>query len=425
MTSAIWHPFTQHGLGEAIPLVERGEGAALYTRDGQRIVDAISSWWVTTHGHCHPRIMAAIAAQAGRLDQIIFAGWTHEPAETLARGLLDIMPRALTRVFFSDSGSTSVEVALKMALGFWANRGEPCQHIVVMEHSYHGDTIGAMSVGARGVFNQPYAPLLFDVTTVPFPAADDAQATLDALDRHCRAGAAAFIVEPLILGAGGMRIYPPAVLAEMHAICRRHGVLFIADEVMTGWGRTGTLLACEQAGIVPDLLCLSKGLTGGAVPLAVTLATDAIFEAHWSADRARMFFHSSSYTANPIACAAANANLEIWRDEPVLDRIADLGRRQQRMLDGLAAALPIANGRRLGTITAFEADRRAATYLSDLAPRAAAFCRERGVLLRPLGNSFYVMPPYCIDDTDLAAVYDAIGAFIGRLCARDAGDFAV
>jgi len=415
MTSPVWHPFTQHGLREPIPPVERAEGAALYTKDGARIIDAISSWWVTTHGHCHPRIMAAIAAQAGRLDQIIFAGWTHEPAETLAQGLVALAPPGLTRVFFSDSGSTSVEVALKMALGFWAHGKTPRHRIVVMQHSYHGDTIGAMSVGARGVFNRAYAPLLFDVAPVPFPSVGATQATLDALEAECRAGAAAFIVEPLILGAGGMLIYPPTILAEMCAICRRYGVLFIADEVMTGWGRTGTLLACQQAAVVPDILCLSKGLTGGAVPLAVTLASEAIFEAHLSQDRARMFFHSSSYTANPIACAAANANLAVWREEPVLARIAELEERQQQALDRLAAALPIAGPRRLGTIAAFEVGAADSDYLADIAPRAMAFCRERGVLLRPLGNTFYVMPPYCIDDADLSRIYGAISEFIERL----------
>jgi len=406
--SPVWHPFTQHGLGEPIPLVTHAEGAALHTADGRRIVDAISSWWVTTHGHRNPRIMAAIAAQAAQLDQIIFAGWTHEPAEALARGLVEIMPPALTRVFFSDSGSTSVEVALKMALGYWANRGEPRGRILVMQHSYHGDTIGAMSVGARGVFNQAYTPLLFDVGTVPFPAAGQEQATLDALEAACRDKPAAFIVEPLILGAGGMLIYPASVLAEMRAICARHDVLFIADEVMTGWGRTGTLLACEQAGIVPDILCLSKGLTGGSVPLAVTLATEAIYAAHLSTDRARMFFHSSSYTANPIACAAANANLAIWREEPVLARISDLAARQRRRLATLAGHPAVRNARSLGTVTALELGGAEGSYLSQLGPKLLAFFRDRNLLLRPLGNTIYVMPPYCISDDDLDAIYAAI-----------------
>ena len=412
MSSPVWHPFTQHGLGEPIPLIARAEGAALYAEDGRRFVDAISSWWVTTHGHAHPRIIAAIARQASRLDQIIFAGYTHEPAETLARALVAMTPDPLAHVFFSDSGSTSVEVALKMALGFWANRNEPRHRIVVMKHGYHGDTIGTMSVGARGVFNQAYRPLLFDVATIPFPEPGAEQATLDALETHCREAPAAFLVEPLILGAGGMRIYAPEILAAMRAICARHGVLFIADEVMTGWGRTGTLLACAQAAVVPDILCLSKGLTGGAVPLAVTLATAPIYDAHFSSDRARMFFHSSSYTANPIACAAANANLEIWRDEPVLDRIADLERRQRARLDAIARHPKLADARQLGTITAFEINEGAAGYLSAIAPRLAAFCRERGVLLRPLGNTVYVMPPYCIDDDDLDLIYGTVESFL-------------
>jgi adenosylmethionine-8-amino-7-oxononanoate aminotransferase len=405
--SAVWHPFTQHGLGEPIPLVTRGEGAALFTADGSRVIDAISSWWVTTHGHCHPRIMAAIAEQADKLDQVIFAGWTHEPAEEVARRLLAIMPPELTRVFFSDSGSTAVEVALKMALGFWRNRGEDRHRILVLEHGYHGDTVGGMSVGERGVFNQAYAPLLFDVGTIPFPG-EDPQPSYDALEAECAAGAAAFILEPLLLGAGGMLIYPPAVLAEFAAICRRHGVLLIADEVMTGWGRTGTLLACEQAGVAPDILCLSKGLTGGAVPLAVTLASEPIYQAHLSQDRARMFFHSSSYTANPIACAAAVANLAIWQEEPVLERVALLAARQAERLKRIAGHPQVENARQIGTVTAFEVRAPTAGYLSEIGPRLLAFFRERDILLRPLGNTIYVMPPYCIDEADLDAVYDAI-----------------
>lgn len=415
MTSPIWHPFTQHGLNEPIPLVTRGEGAVLHTADGRRVIDAISSWWVTTHGHCHPRIMAAIRDQAEKLDQLIFAGWTHEPAETLARDLTAMMPPALPRVFFSDSGSTSVEVALKMALGHFANRGEHRHRILVMAGSYHGDTVGTMSVGARGVFNRAYAPLLFDVDTIPFPEAEAEQGTLDVLEALCRQHPAALIVEPLVLGAGGMRIYPPHVLRAMAEICAAHGVLLIADEVMTGWGRTGTLLACEQAGVVPDLLCLSKGLTGGALPLAVTLASEAIYASHRSTDRSRMFFHSSSYTANPIACAAAAANLAIWRDEPVAARIADLSRRQAQMCRALDGR--VANLRRIGTIVAMEIDEPEGGYLSDIAPRLMAFFRERDVLLRPLGNTLYVMPPYCIDDDELARVYAAIGEAIEHLSA--------
>ena len=405
MSSPVWHPFTQHGLGEPIPLVTRAQGAALHTADGRRVVDAISSWWVTTHGHCHPRIMAAIRAQTEKLDQIIFAGWTHPPAEQLAERLIALLGGRLPHLFYSDSGSTAVEVALKMALGFWLNRGEPRHRILALDNSYHGDTIGTMSVGARGVFNRAYTPLLFDVGTIPFPNADGSN-TLDALKLACRERPAAFIVEPLVLGAGGMLFYSPEILAQMRAICARHEVLFIADEVMTGWGRTGTLFACDQAGVTPDIVCLSKGLTGGSVPLAVTLASKAIYQAHYSDDRAQMFFHSSSYTANPIACAAALANLDIWEEEPVAERVAMLGERQQARLERLP---PIArNIRRKGTIAAFEWGPEDASYMSDIGPRLLAFFRSRDLLLRPLGNTVYVMPPYCIDEADRDRIYDAI-----------------
>ena len=411
MTSSVWHPFTQHGLQEPIPLVTHAAGALLHTADGRQVIDAISSWWVTTHGHCHPRIMGAIRAQAEKLDQLIFAGWTHEPAESVAAGLRAIMPQSLTRVFFSDSGSTSVEVALKMALGYWHNIGERRSRIVVMQHSYHGDTVGTMSVGARGVFNRPYEPLLFGVATIPFPAEGREQETLDALEAVCAKGdTAAFIVEPLVLGSGGMLMYPPAVLRQMREICAGSGVLFIADEVMTAWGRTGTLLACEQAGVEPDLLCLSKGLTGGSLPLAVTMASEAIFQAHWSTDRARMFFHSSSYTANPIACAAAAENLAIWREEPVLERVAALAEMQAERLRTLGFYCHFDAPRQCGTIAAIDLKTSGEKgYLNDLAPHLLAFFRDRDLLLRPLGNTVYVMPPYCITPQQLGQVWDAIG----------------
>ena len=402
--SAIWHPFTQHGLGEPIPLVERAEGATLHTADGRRVIDGISSWWVTTHGHNHPRIMAAIRDQTERLDQVIFAGWTHQPAETVAQGLRALMPPELTRVFFSDSGSTCVEVALKMALGFHAHTGTRRSNIIVMEHSYHGDTIGTMSVGERGVFNAAYAPMLFDVDTIPFPIADGDN-TLSALTALCRdTHPAALIVEPLVLGAGGMLFYSADILRQMADICRAHDVLFIADEVMTGWGRTGTLLACEQAGVVPDILCLAKGLTGGSMPLAVTMASEAIYAAHLSTDRTKTFFHSSSFTANPIACAAAAANIAIWQDEPVRARITALAARQAAMAERLGTLPGAANPRACGTIAAIDVIAPDGGYLSRLGPRLLAHFRQADVLLRPLGNTIYVLPPYCLDETDHARI---------------------
>ena len=418
MTSPIWHPFTQHGLNEAIPHVVRAEGALLHLADGGTLIDAISSWWVTTHGHCHPRIAAAIAHQAGQLDQLIFANYTHEPAEEVARGLIELAPRAegrdpLAHVFYSDSGSTSVEVALKMALGYWHNRAldglsAPRHRILVLEHGYHGDTIGTMSVGERGVYNAAWTPLLFDVGTIPFPAPGAEQQTLDALEAACKEHPAAFIVEPLVLGAGGMLIYSPAVLRQMAEICARHDVLFIADEVMTGWGRTGTIFACEQAGVVPDIMAVAKGITGGSVPLAATLATARIFDAHKSQDRARLFYHSSSYTANAISCAAAAANLAIWREEDVLGRIAALERNMVERLGKLALHPAFENPRQLGSIVAIDLIAQDAGYLSDLAPRLRRFFLDRGILLRPLGNSIYLMPPYCTDVDQLDRIFAAL-----------------
>ncbi|MEP0189594.1 MAG: adenosylmethionine--8-amino-7-oxononanoate transaminase [Erythrobacter sp.] len=408
--SPVWHPFTQHGLGEPIPLVERAEGAHLFTQDGRKVVDAISSWWVTTHGHCYPPIVEAIQKQAGELDQMIFAGWTHEPADRLARELVDILPCNLPYVFYSDSGSTAVEVALKMALGFWANEGSDRHRLIVMENSYHGDTIGTMSIGERGVFNQAYEPMLFEVDSIPFPHQGAEQATLDALELYCaNPQAAALIVEPLLLGAGGMLTYSPVVLKEMHAICAMHGVLFIADEVMTGWGRTGTLLACEQAGVSPDIVCLAKGITGGVVPLAATMASTAIYDAHFSKDRTKTFYHSSSFTANPISCAAALANIAVWRDEPVQERIDDLGARQQAGLDMLSALDGIENARRCGTMMAVDFAVGESGYLSQIGPQLLRFFRERDMLVRPLGNTVYLMPPYCITAGDLSAIHTAIG----------------
>ena len=415
--SPVWHPFTQHGLNEPIPQIARAEGAVLHRADGGTLIDGISSWWVITHGHCEPRIIAAIAEQAGQLDQLIFAGYTHEPAERLARALVRLTGERLTDgeplawVFFSDSGSTAVEVALKMALGTWHNRGEARHRILALEHSYHGDTIGTMSVGERGVFNRAYAPLLFDVGVIPLPQGDLIQPTLEALEAACRGPdvPAALIVEPLVLGAGGMLFYPAHLLRQMAEICARYDVLLIVDEVMTGWGRTGTLLACEQAGVTPDILCMAKGLTGGAVPLAATLAREAIFDAHVSTDRAKMFFHSSSFTANPISCAAANANIAIWDEEDVLGRIAALGDAMDtglRRLDGHGA---LENARRIGAIAAVDLRASSPGYLSEVAPRLRAFFQERGVLLRPLGNTIYVMPPYCTSTAQIATMFDAIG----------------
>lgn len=412
--SPVWHPFTQHGLEPPMKRVVSAQGAFLVDEDGNRLFDAISSWWVTTHGHRHPAIMAAIRAAAETLDQVIFAEFSHEPAEMLAQGLIELAPSGLSHVFYSDSGSTAVEVALKMALGYFHNRGEKRDRIVVMEHGYHGDTIGTMSTGERGVFNAAYEPLLFGVDRLAFPDAGSEQRTLDMFEAYCRSGRiAALLIEPLVLGAGGMKIYGADVLSGLKQIAERHGCLVIADEVMTGWGRTGTIFACEQVGISPDILCTSKGLTGGSLPLAATLCSAQIFDAHFSTDRRKTFFHSSSYTANPIACAAAVANLQVWRDEPVLERIGQVQHSLGDNLRRFADDGHFANLRQAGTIAALDLVVPAGGYLSEAGPRMRQLFRERGFLIRPLGNVLYLMPPYCSTADDLTRAFDVIDEVAG------------
>jgi adenosylmethionine---8-amino-7-oxononanoate aminotransferase len=407
--SPVWHPFTQHALDPVTTKIVKTDGAYLIDEHGRSVLDAISSWWVITHRHRHPVIAEAIRTAAETFDQIIFAEYTHEAAEELAKGLIRAAPPGLAHVFYSDSGSTAVEVALKMALGFFHNVGDPRSRIVVMEHSYHGDTIGTMSAGERGVFNAPYGPLLFDVDTVPFPEAGQEQETLDAFERVCRdREVSALLIEPLVLGAGGMKMYPAHLLTELKQIAERFGTLLIVDEVMTGWGRTGTLFACEQAGITPDILCTSKGITGGALPMAATLCSSEIFDAHLSIDRSRMFFHSSSYTANPIACAAAVANLRVWQTEPVARRIDELAHLHRERLEPFRSDPRFINVRQCGTIVALDLNVPASGYLSDVGPKLKRFFRDRDLLIRPLGNVIYLMTPYCVASTDLDRAYAAI-----------------
>jgi len=409
--SPLWHPFTQHALTPPAIDIARAEGAYLFTPDGRSILDAISSWWVITHGHGHPHIVQAISRQAAQLEQVIFAGFTHHPAERLAKKLVATAPKGLSRVFLSDSGSTSVEVAIKMAVGCWHNRKHPRHRIIAMEHAYHGDMFGAMAVGHRGVFNAAYDRMLFDVDFLPFPSRGLEQRTLDALETLLRSRPdefAACIVEPLVLGAGGMKMYGADVLAQLAQLCRHYGVFVIFDEVMTGFGRTGTLFACEQAGVAPDLMCLSKGLTGGFLPMGLTLATEEIYDSFFSQDRTKTFFHSSSFTGNAIACAAALANLEVWENEPVHARIRAIAEYHAQALARFRGRAEIADARHMGTIAALELRVPDAGYLAALGPKLNTFYLERDVLLRPLGNVVYILPPYCIRANELERTYGII-----------------
>lgn len=402
-----WHPYTQAGL-ERDPLpVASARGAALVLVDGREIVDAISSWWTCLHGHGHPRIVAAIAEQAAKLDHVLFAGATHEPAVRLAEELVALAPRGLTRVFYSDDGSTAVEVALKIAWQSWIARGERGRTtFVAFEGGYHGDTFGAMSVGDPDPFFTPFAPLLFRVERIA-PRSGALEAKLAELGNR----ACAVIGEPLVQGAGGMRMHSVDLLREVRTACDAHRVPWIADEVMTGFGRTGKLFACDHAGVAPDLLCLSKGLTGGTLPLSATLATEALFEAFVSNERSKAFFHGHSFTASPIGCAAALASLAIVRDERTPDALERVGRRiEARLGERLRNATNASAVRRVGGIVAFDLTVHDAGYLSNLALRLRAVALEHGVLLRPLGNVVYAMPPSCTSDEQCDRIADAMAA---------------
>lgn len=413
----LWHPYTQMMTApEPLP-VAGGEGPWLVTPDGRRILDAISSWWVTLHGHSHPHIAGAIARQAARLDQVIFAGFTHEPAARLAAKLAAILPGDIERIFYSDDGSTAVEVALKMCLGYWFNRGEERTRFLALEDAYHGDTFGSMAVSERSVFTRQFRSLLFQVDRLPFPGSPEGEnRMLEAARLRMEAGdVAGVIVEPMVLGAGGMRFWGGDALAALARLCAAHGVPLIADEVMTGFGRTGRMFAVEHAGVVPDIICLSKGLSGGTMPFAATACRAPIFDAFLSDDRSKALFHGHSFTANPIGCAAALASLELFELESTFDRIARIESVHRERLADLARRAPVSSPRVLGTIAAFELPSGTAGYLSEVAAGLVRNALQAGYLLRPLGTVLYIMPPYCITPDQLHGLYD----FLLRQLARD------
>ncbi len=413
----VWHPYTQMQTAPAPLPVVRAEGVWLELADGRRILDGISSWWVNLFGHNHPRLNAALAAQAAELEQVSFAGFTHEPAARLAAELVALAPTGLTRVFFSDDGSTAVEVAMKMAVQQWRRRGEESRRIfVAFDHAYHGDTFGAMAAGGDTLFRGAFADPLCEVIRAPVPSCESevggAVATLESLLDRAGGEVAAVIVEPIVQGAGGMRIHPPSFLRGVREATRARGLPLIADEVFTGFGRTGRMFACEHAGVAPDLLCLAKGLTGGYLPLAATLASEEIYAAFLSEERSRAFLHGHSYTANALACAVARASLALFAETTCLGRVAELSRLFARRLAVISALPGVARVRGLGGLAVVELEKppgdRDSGYLDARGPRLAQEFLDRGVLLRPLGNVVYFLPPYAITDAECHRVFDVV-----------------
>jgi adenosylmethionine-8-amino-7-oxononanoate aminotransferase len=435
----VWHPCTQMKDHETVPMIPLRGGSGVWLEDfaGKRYLDGISSWWVNLFGHANPRINAALREQLERLEHAIFAGFTHEPAVKLAEELTRIAPAGLNRCFFADNGSAAIEVAVKMSFHFWRNSGNTRKtRFITLANSYHGETLGALAVGNVDLYKSIYRPLLMDVITVPSPDAFMREAGVTAADharlmfKHMEAAlaqhhaeVAAVIVEPLVQCAGGMRMYDPVYLELLRRACDQHGVHLIADEIAVGFGRTGTMFACEQAGIRPDYLCLSKGLTGGYLPLSVVLTTDTIYDAFYDEYvKLNAFLHSHSYTGNPLACAAANATLAIFREEPVIERNLRTAAHMAASVEHLRDHPNVAEIRRRGMILAIElvkdrATRAAFAWEERRGLRIYRHALERGVLLRPLGTTIYFMPPYVIEPDEIELLARVATEGVGIACA--------
>ena len=409
--AVIWHPFTQHQIEpKSIPIAS-GKGAHLFDTDGKKYIDAISSWWVNTHGHGHPYLAQKIYEQALQLEQVIFAGFTHEPAVRLSERLLAHLPANFERVFFSDNGSTAVEVAIKMALQFFHNQGNTKRRkILAFADAYHGDTFGAMSLGAPSSFNAPFQDMLFEVEFLPNP--QDEQACLAAMSAVNEDEYAAFIFEPLIQGAGGMKMYEASTLDALIREAHKKGILCIADEIMTGFGRTGKWFAMDYLEEKPDIVCFSKGLTGGMMAMGLTLCSDELFRSFLSDDRRKMMFHSHSFTANPLACAAANASMDLMEKAETWTSIARIEQRHRAFAETLAGNPILKNVRIHGTILAMEISTGETDgYMHSIRDDIYTYFLKEGILMRPLGNTIYILAPYCIEDEDLAYIYEKIKAF--------------
>lgn len=404
----IWHPYTQmQTAGNPVPIV-RGEGVYLYTSDNKKIIDAVSSWWVTIHGHSHPYIAEQVFKQLNTLEQVIFAGFTHPKAVELAVKLLTILPTNQKKLFYSDNGSTAVEVALKMCLQFWSNKNLKRTKILAFNNAYHGDTFGAMAVSGRSAFTKAFDSLLFDVEFIDLPNEDNINALKSQIS-ELKSELACFIFEPLIQGSGGMLMYEPDYLDELILHCKQEQVFTIADEVMTGFGRTGKYFASDYLEHKADIMCFSKGLTGGTMPLGLTTCTNEIYNAFLSDDKLKTLFHGHSFTANPIACAAASASYDLLIERETLENIQRIEKSHHKFMNKIKGHKRLKDVRMRGTIIAFEwKNEHGTSYFSNLRDVLYEFFLENGIILRPLGNIIYILPPYCISDEDLLYIYDKI-----------------
>jgi adenosylmethionine-8-amino-7-oxononanoate aminotransferase len=405
----IWHPYTQMKNAQNPIPIKRGEGVYLFDEDDHKYIDAVSSWWVNIHGHAHPHIAQKVAKQLTELEHVIFAGFTHEPAVQLAERLLPLLPGKQEKVFYTDNGSTAVEVALKMCLQYWSNNGKSNKKkVLAFKDAYHGDTFGAMSVSGRSIFTNPFNELLFDVEFIDLPNAGNIE-NLKSQISNLKSQLCCFIFEPLILGAGGMLMYEAKYLDELLSACKANDVLSIADEVMTGFGRTGTYFACEQLSNNPDIFCLSKGLTGGTMPLGVTTCNQKIFEAFLSDDKLKTLYHGHSFTANPVACAASLASLDILLAPATLANIKRIEKQHQEFFKQIENHPKVKTLRQTGTIIAIEWQTGDDTsYLNGLRDRLYNYFLGKGIILRPLGNIIYILPPYVISNNDLTYIYNSI-----------------
>jgi adenosylmethionine-8-amino-7-oxononanoate aminotransferase len=416
-SKVIWHPYTQMKTAGLPVAIVRGEGARLYDEQGKEYIDAISSWWVNIHGHANQYIAQKANEQLRTLEHVIFAGFTHKPAVELAERLLRALPQNQSRIFYSDNGSTAVEVAIKMALQYWYNQGIKRQTIIALNNSYHGDTFGAMSTSVRDLFTEPFWDLLFDVVRIDAPTKGKEEGSLKQMKEVVeRNDIAAFIFEPLLQGAGGMFVYDPEPLDQLVALCKEKGILTIADEVLTGFGRTGKMFASDHLKNKPDIICMSKGITGGTMPLGATSCTEEIYDAFLSDDRRKAFFHGHSYTGNPVACAAALASLDLFERSETWDNIRRIESRHRDFLSTICNHPRANNPRQIGTIVAFDVRTEEQTsYLHLLRDMMADYCLTRGVIIRPLGNVIYIMPPYCITDEELGKVYSTVASMLNEI----------